>query len=96
MQFEWDEAKNQANIEKHGIAFEDAQAVFYDPWAVQIPDTRYDYGESRFILIGQHNDFAWVLVVIYTPRLEKYRMTGQYQGKDVLPWPKKRALIGLA
>jgi uncharacterized DUF497 family protein len=30
MTFEWDEAKNQKNIEKHHIAFEKAQDAFYD------------------------------------------------------------------
>ena len=28
--FEWDEAKNQTNISKHGISFEEASTVFYD------------------------------------------------------------------
>ncbi|MDQ0151980.1 uncharacterized DUF497 family protein [Moryella indoligenes] len=30
MTFEWDENKNQINKQKHGIAFEEAQTVFYD------------------------------------------------------------------
>ena len=30
MTFEWDENKNQINIEKHGISFEEAEGVFYD------------------------------------------------------------------
>ena len=28
MNFEWDENKNQINQRKHGISFEEAQAVF--------------------------------------------------------------------
>jgi uncharacterized DUF497 family protein len=28
MEFEWDEAKNRLNIEKHGIDFSDAVAIF--------------------------------------------------------------------
>ena len=28
MKFGWDEQKNRINIEKHGISFEDAKAIF--------------------------------------------------------------------
>jgi uncharacterized DUF497 family protein len=31
MDFEWDEAKNRANIAKHGIDFDEAVQVFYGP-----------------------------------------------------------------
>ena len=30
MKFEWDEGKNQSNIEKHGVSFEDAIRVLMD------------------------------------------------------------------
>lgn len=29
--FEWDEQKNRENQAKHGVSFEEAQAVFIDP-----------------------------------------------------------------
>jgi uncharacterized DUF497 family protein len=32
--FEWDEAKAESNRHKHGIDFDDAIEVFYDPHAV--------------------------------------------------------------
>ena len=32
--FEWDDNKNHINIEKHGIAFEEASTVFYDDYAI--------------------------------------------------------------
>jgi uncharacterized DUF497 family protein len=31
VEFEWDENKNQSNISKHGIDFEQAQKIFEDP-----------------------------------------------------------------
>jgi uncharacterized DUF497 family protein len=34
MKFEWDESKNQINIEKHGIDFEDAKGIFDGPMIV--------------------------------------------------------------
>ncbi|HUX39601.1 MAG TPA: BrnT family toxin [Rectinemataceae bacterium] len=34
MVFEWDEAKNLANLRKHGLSFELARSVFADPLAL--------------------------------------------------------------
>ena len=34
MRYEWDKAKNRANIAKHGIDFADAVAVFEDNLAL--------------------------------------------------------------
>ena len=31
MQFEWDEKKNTLNKRKHGVSFEEAQTVFFNP-----------------------------------------------------------------
>jgi uncharacterized protein len=31
MAFEWDEAKNRANIAKHGVGFQIAQRIFEGP-----------------------------------------------------------------
>lgn len=46
MRFEWDEKKNEENITKHGLYFEDADAVFESPMLTWL-DTRFDYGEKR-------------------------------------------------
>ena len=51
MDFEWDEAKNRANIRKHGFDFAWAEEMFRGPLLVR-PDTREDYGEERWIGIG--------------------------------------------
>ena len=50
--FDWDENKNQINIKKHKISFEEAASVFSDLDAVIVPDTEHSYGEERFIIIG--------------------------------------------
>jgi len=51
MQYEWDELKNQQNMNKHGVDF--SLAVHFE-WseAKVIEDDRLDYGESRFIAHG--------------------------------------------
>ena len=35
--FEFDERKSQINLEKHGIDFVDAQALWADPDLIEIP-----------------------------------------------------------
>jgi uncharacterized DUF497 family protein len=71
-EFEWDDDKATSNFEKHGIGFEDARAVFRDPFAVELFDDREDRGEERYILIGM--SVSGILVVIYTERNERNRI----------------------
>jgi len=33
--FEWNKKKNEANLKKHGISFEEAKSVFYDQNAIE-------------------------------------------------------------
>ena len=51
MKFEWDEAKNETNIAKHGFDFAEAWEVFELPVLVAA-DRRVAYGEDRFLGIG--------------------------------------------
>ncbi|AFY62779.1 BrnT family toxin [Synechococcus sp. PCC 6312] len=46
VKFEWDEAKAQSNLFKHGLSFEDATAVFFQEDAIDVSDNRY--GEQRW------------------------------------------------
>lgn len=52
IKFEWDEQKNQNNIKKHGISFEEAATVFEDDESLIITDDEHSEDEERFILIG--------------------------------------------
>ena len=52
MDSEWDEAKRQANILKHGIDFVDAIAIFAGEF-IENEDLRRDYGEPRFRAFGE-------------------------------------------
>jgi uncharacterized DUF497 family protein len=51
MRFEWDEAKNRANIKKHGFDLADAEEMFHGALVVDA-DTREDYGENRWVGLG--------------------------------------------
>ena len=52
LKFEWDDNKNNKNIKKHGISFEEASSVFQDEEALIIADESHSKNEERFILIG--------------------------------------------
>ena len=47
-----DEKKNQENIKKHNISFEEARTVFYDPKGKLIHDPDHSDEEDRFIILG--------------------------------------------
>jgi uncharacterized DUF497 family protein len=51
IRFEWDEAKNLANQRKHGVSFEEARHVFWDPLHVTVNDRVVD-GEQRWQTLG--------------------------------------------
>ncbi|MBE9011628.1 BrnT family toxin [Pseudanabaenaceae cyanobacterium LEGE 13415] len=63
MNFEWDDRKNETNIDKHGFDFADAHRIFDLPMVVEL-DERYDYGEDRFIGTGMLD--GRVVVLVYT------------------------------
>ena len=50
--FEWDENKNQINIKKHHVSFEEATGVFYDPHAILFDDPDHSAEEERYLIIG--------------------------------------------
>jgi len=68
MRFEWDFAKDAANLKKHGVSFKIAITAFDDPWALVAPDPKHSTTESREWLIGEA-DGEKVLVVVFTKRL---------------------------
>jgi hypothetical protein len=70
MNYAWDRRKNKGNLERHGIAFEDAIRIFDGPTLEQVDD-RYDYGELRIYAIGVVN--AIEITLIYADVSEKER-----------------------
>lgn len=64
IRFEWDKAKNKANIKKHSVSFAEAQSAFYDEQALVFADPDHSDDEERFILLGL-NAKARILVVCH-------------------------------
>lgn len=63
MQINWDENKNKANIKKHGVSFEEAQTVFYDPLTKVASDPEHSDEEDRFIAVGHSLRQRQLLVI---------------------------------
>ena len=67
--FEWDAAKAVINLQKHGVAFEEAKTVFYDDFAIQFFDDEHSANEERFLLLGMSSS-ARLLLVCHCERNE--------------------------
>lgn len=63
MLFEFDPAKSERNLAKHGIDFVAAQALWDDRDLLEIPAKTVD--ESRFLVIGKIDGKHWAGVITY-------------------------------
>jgi uncharacterized DUF497 family protein len=68
VEFEFDPAKS--NKKKHGIDFNEAQALWNDADFIQIPLKTSD--EPRFLVIGRISEKHWPAIITY--RNEKVRI----------------------
>ena len=66
--FEWDRGKAAANLAKHGVAFELACQVFFDPF-LRVVDAAVP-GESRDAILG-YTESQSLLFVVYVVRHEE-------------------------
>ena len=73
MQFEWDPIKAAANLQKHGISFDEASSVFGDPLAITIDDPDHSLDEFRFLTTGMTREYLLV-VVAHTERNGRIRI----------------------
>ena len=73
MSFEWVEQKARANLEKHGISFEEAATVFADSLYVDFYDPDHSSEEQRYIILGA-STAGRLLMVSYTQRGEVVRL----------------------
>ena len=69
LHFEWDEAKANANLTKHGVGFNEAKSVFLDDHAKLIPDPDPSIDEERFVPLGYSSSLK-LLVVCHCYRAE--------------------------
>ena len=65
MRFEWHRAKAESNLRKHGVSFDQAVEVFYDPLSATFDDTAHSGDEPRLITVG-YSARGQLLVVAHT------------------------------
>jgi uncharacterized protein (DUF4415 family) len=71
VRYEWDEAKRQSNIQKHGIDFVGIEKAFAGA-TITVLDDRFDCGEPRFITLGLLS--GRVIVIAHTETREVIRI----------------------
>ena len=72
--FEWDPAKDAANLLKHGVSFSEAQFAFLDPMRVIAKDMTHSKTEERWYCFGKLENR--VLTVRFTYRANAIRIFG--------------------
>lgn len=77
--YEWDEKKSQKNLSERGLDFSDAEKVFSGP-CLTFEDTRFDYGEPRFITFGLLE--RRLVVIAHTPRGDNTRIISMRKAND--------------
>jgi uncharacterized DUF497 family protein len=76
--FQYDPKKSQSNLEKHGIDFEQAQALWDDPNLVTILARSED--EPRTMIIARLEDQIWSAIV--THRDDEIRIISVRRSRD--------------
>ena len=71
MNFEWDEAKNEANLAKHRIDFKGAQTI-WETTVVTLQSSQPHSGEVRYLAIGLYKGRE--ITVVYTWRGANIRL----------------------
>ncbi len=75
--FEWDDAKAESNLTKHGVSFAEATTVFADPYAVYLDDGS---GTHRMVVIGTSLRER-VLYVVHVERGKRDRIISARQAE---------------
>lgn len=72
--FEWDDSKNEINIDKHNLSFEIAQLAFADHKRIIAKDLEHSENEDRYYCFGQVDEE--IVTVRFTFRNNKIRIIG--------------------
>lgn len=95
MEFEWDWRKAERNRRKHGVTFDEAVTIFFDPRELTIYDPDHSVAEERFLSIGMSSD-GRLLVVGYTEHSARSCEREAARKTDVTESRRTKPLICLA
>ena len=84
MRFEWNARKAAANLPRHGVSFDEAASVFFDPLSATGDDPDHSQDERRFVTFGmsssgrllvvahaQHDDAIRIITARQATRAER-------------------------
>jgi uncharacterized DUF497 family protein len=77
-QVDWDPAKAERNLQKHGVSFEEAATVLYDPLSATLADPDHSRDEERLLVLGR-SDLGRMLIVSITERGRAVRLISARQ-----------------
>ena len=73
MRFEWNALKATANLRKHGVSFDEAASVFFDPLSATGDDPDHSLDEGRFVTFGTSSS-GRLLVVAHAQHDDAIRL----------------------
>lgn len=62
-----DPAKEERNLAKHKVSFDEAKSIFADDLAASMPDPEHSLGEERWLIMGMSR-LQRLLIISYTER----------------------------
>lgn len=84
MRFEWNALKATANLRKHGVSFDEAASVLFDPLSATGDDPDHSLDQRRFVTFGisssgrllvvahaQHEDAIRIITARLATRAER-------------------------
>jgi uncharacterized DUF497 family protein len=73
VRFVWDVKKAATNLRKHGVSFQEASSVFFDPLSVTGDDPDHSFGERRSVTFGMSSS-GRLLVVAHADQEDAIRI----------------------
>jgi len=73
VRFEWNALKAAANVRKHGVSFDEAASVFFDPLSATGDDPDHSLDERRFVTFGMSSS-GHLLVVAHAQHDDAIRI----------------------
>jgi len=69
----WNASKAAANLRKHGVSFDEAASVFFDPLSATGDDPDHSLDEKRFVTFGMSSS-GRLLAVAHTEQDDAIRI----------------------
>jgi len=74
MEWEWDDAKDTANVEKHGLSFAEALPVFTDSEGIEKEDMAHSSPTERRLWRTGKTTSGRIVTVVYTLSGDRIRL----------------------